>query len=249
MAGTPVQDLGDGLYLLQRQGLHLYDRDLSSDLSAAFGGRLEGVIFPSVHRSERGVPALTVHPLGNLGPEARLGGLPRRLTPVPARLMTEAFLQLQEAGRDLGMPVTFESTHHGPHLSLPAFFLEAGSSPAVWEDSRVHHALAATLRALEGKPSEEGPIVVGVGGGHYAPRFRDLVRHRKVAVGHLVPGHHVADLDAHMWDELLRQTPGVEGVLFATPSSAPSSPPRVPVLSEAALPRRDRPLRKGPVPP
>ncbi len=246
VAGTAVRDLGDGLHLLRRPGLHLYDLGLSSDLQAALGTRLEGVIFPSVHRSERGLPALTVHPLGNLGPEARLGGLPRRLTPVPARLMTGAFLALCEAGGDLGVPVSFESTHHGPLLSFPAFFLEAGSAPEVWEDPRVHRALAATLRALGGGRSVEGPIVVGIGGGHYAPRFRDLVRHRKVALGHVVPDHHVPGLDAGMWEELLRQTPGVEGVLLARPRSAPSSAPGTPILPEASLARREPPVRTGP---
>ncbi len=239
VAGTTVRDLGKGLYLLRRPGLHLEDLSLSADLTGTLGPRLEGVIFPSVHRSERGLPALTVHPIGNLGSEARLGGLPRHLTPVPARLLTEAFLRLHEHGHDLGIPGTFESTHHGPLLSVPSFFLEAGSSPTVWEDPRVHRALATTLRELDGEPAREGPIVVGVGGGHYVPRFREVVRHRKVAVGHLVPDHHVAGLDAGMWEELLRQTPGVQGILYARSPSSPPGRLTVPVWSEASLSRRD----------
>jgi D-aminoacyl-tRNA deacylase len=238
VAGASVRALGNDLYLLHRPGLHVEDASLSTDLSSALGPRLKAVIFPSMHRSGSGMPALTVHPIGNLGAQARLGGLPRRLTPVPARLQTEALLRLHDAAQDLGIASTFEATHHGPLLSVPSFFLEAGSSPTVWEDPRVHRALAALLRDLDGELARDGPIVVGVGGGHYVPRFRDLVRHREVAVGHLVPDHHVSDLDARMWEELVRQTPQAEGVLLARPLSSFTGPPGLPVLSEQSLPRR-----------
>jgi D-aminoacyl-tRNA deacylase len=243
VGGAFVYDLGDGLFLLKRPGLHIHDETLGPELADLLPWSPEAVIFPSVHRSESGRACLTAHPLGNLGSEATLGGQPRRLVPVPARLLSATLLALSEASSRVGLPATFEATHHGPGLDLPAFFVEAGASSEVWKDARIHREIAAVVRALTPEPLREDPIVIGVGGGHYAPRFGDLVRLRHLAVGHMVPRHQEGGLDGALWAELVRATPGVSGVLFASaPSPLSAPPPRsLPVLPERALALRASP--------
>ena len=219
-----LRRLGEGRFLLRRAGLHIHDELLSKEIPPELAVQTEALIFPSVHRSETNRPSLTVHPLGNLGDAAEVGGLPRELSPVPARLMTSAFLRWHESGTRLGIETTFEATHHGPKLALPSFFIEVGSTPKEWSLPGPVRELASLLRELEVDPLLPEKVCLGVGGGHYMPRFRDLVRERRLAVGHLVPSHHLRGIDRSMAEQLVARTPGVEGVLFARAEEAKGSP-------------------------
>lgn len=212
---SPVRQLRPGLMLVKREALHIHDTSLAEEIPLGLATQIEALIFPSVHRSESNRPALTVHPLGNLGAEAEVGGLPLELNPVPARLMTEAFLRWQEVGSRVGIETTFEATHHGPWLRHPSFFIEIGATAAEWEREDALSALAGLLRDLEVERTAKSPVVLGVGGGHYMPRFRDLVRKRDVAVAHLVPSRVWGTLDRAMAEQLVARSPHVQGIVFA----------------------------------
>ncbi len=233
-----LRHLGGDRYLLRRPGLHIEDANLGEEVPAALLPQVEAMIFPSVHRSDSNRPALTVHPTGNLTPDAEVGGRPSALSAVPARLMTEAFLRWHEEGARLGIETTFEATHHGPLLEIPSFFIEIGSTPKEWEEPGALKALTDLLLTVEVSRTAADPVVVGVGGGHYMPRFRDLVRKRKVAVGHLVPSHDLPSLDAAMAAQLVERSQGAVGVVLAKAvDGRPSSPllQLLPELQERAL--------------
>lgn len=215
-----LREIGPGRYLLRRRPLHIFDEGLAREIPAELAVRVEALIFPSVHRSETNLPALTVHPLGNLGPESEVGGRPLELNPVPGRLMTEAFLRLHEAGRRIGIDATFEATHHGPWLPLPSFFIEIGATEVEWTRADALDELAQILRTLEVDRASRGPLVLGVGGGHYMPRFRDMVRKREVAVGHLVPSHRWSGMAREMREQLVARSLRVEGVMYARAADA-----------------------------
>ena len=218
--GAPIRSLEDGTWVLHRNILHVDDSGLGGALPPTVGIQLEAVIFPSSHRSEAGRPALTVHPLGNLTSGAPVGGRPWEVNPVPARLMTEALLRLHPHGLALGIPATFECTHHGPFLPWPSFFLEAGGDAATLARREVHRALAEVLLGLEVARTREDPILIGVGGGHYVPHWGELARRREASFGHMIPRHHWAGLPAELLEQIVSRTPGVRGVIYARAQEA-----------------------------
>jgi D-aminoacyl-tRNA deacylase len=61
---------------------------------------------------------------------------------------------------------------------------------------------------------DDSPVLVGIGGGHYAPRFTDVAFQRNIAFGHMIPSYHI-DTGAIEWDMIqqsLQATPNARGV-------------------------------------
>jgi D-tyrosyl-tRNA(Tyr) deacylase len=214
--GTPVRHLAAGVDLLRRPGLHIYD----SRLDRALPTRLRSVpfVFPSRHRSESQIACLTVHPLGNLGPTAEVGGEPGRLVPAVARLMADALRQEQEPAQSVGVPATYEATHHGPLLHQPAFFVEISNALPDTDRRKMAASLSEALVDLDEDPSDR--VAVGVGGGHYAPHFTELALKRRWAFAHIVPRHVLEGLTPEVMQQLREGVPPPEGALFQRAADA-----------------------------
>ena len=183
---------------------HLCRDGIDADLATHFGETPEVVVYLSKHRSESRTPSLTVHPIGNLT-LADYGGKPGTLVPAAPRWMTSALRRLREESRGLPYKVTFEATHHGPLLDTPTFYIEQGSTEREWADLEASRAIARTLLDLE---PAEGPIAIGLGGGHYMPRHTDVAVARRVAFGHFLPSHALEAMDPAVLEEASRKTPG-----------------------------------------
>ena len=209
LGAHPVLRNGDSL-LATIPDLHLYHDGVDKEAETSLGVRPEAVVFLSKHRSESGTPSLTVHPLGNFG-KADLGGRAGALVPTAPQRMTETLRAVRRGTEGMGYAVTFEATHHGPFLTTPAFFIEAGSTEREWEDVR---AAGTLMRALLSARPRHGPVAIGVGGGHYVPRLTDLALSRDVSLGHLVAGYDIPRLDDRMIDQLIACTPGAKLVYF-----------------------------------
>src|SRR5208337_3594902 len=106
------------------------------------------IVFISRHSSQSGIPTLSVHTPGNFA-EAGLGGLPRTVSVSPATAMRDALKTLLHYKEELSLnyEVSYECTHHGPSLNVPAMFVELGSSPAQWNDLRAAEAVAHSAMA------------------------------------------------------------------------------------------------------
>ena len=107
-------------------------KKLETSLIGAEGADKMGaelIIFMSRHSSSSGIPALTVHSMGNWGAEARLGGMPHMLSMSAPSAMLEMLKRFNRS--DMGVDKTYEATHHGPLLSTPSFFAELGGSDAL----------------------------------------------------------------------------------------------------------------------
>ncbi|HKW43316.1 MAG TPA: D-aminoacyl-tRNA deacylase [Thermoplasmata archaeon] len=190
--------------LITIAGIHL-DRDhLDRDLETTYGERVELIVYLSKHRSESARPSLTVHPIGN-PTAAELGGQPRTLVPSAPRFMTAALRALKKAAANPPYEVTFEATHHGPYLTAPTFYIEQGSTEREWADLRASKAIAQVLVALE---PTDGPIAVGLGGGHYVPRHTDLALARRIAFGHLLPAYALEKANIDIVDQAVERTDG-----------------------------------------
>jgi D-aminoacyl-tRNA deacylase len=244
--GAPVRLLPDGTPVLARPALHIEEDRLEDRLPAAIQATRPTLVFPSIHQSESGLRCFTAHPIGNLGEATAVGGEPRTLAPAPARLMTDALRRLDEGGRRIGLRATFEATHHGPATRFPACFVEIGYGTEARPPADAVRTLTKVLREL--REDDADRIVVGVGGGHYAPHFTDLALRRRWAFGHIVPRHALQGFTREDAERATRATPGAEGTLVARAAdlklpSAPGFPPR---LAEGVAPRRPDPAGHPP---
>jgi D-aminoacyl-tRNA deacylase len=194
--GNPVYRCEETM-MVSIQQLHIHAEEVDGRMEQDLGIAPEVVIFLSRHRAASGIPTLTVHPIGNHR-AADFGGRESTLVPAVPHLMTSLLRTLAREAIDLDFEVSFEVTHHGPFLSTPSIFIEIGSDETMWDHREAAEAIA---RTLVGTKMEENPIAIGMGGGHYAPRFTEVVMRRRVSMGHMIPSYAMKGAD----DQALRE--------------------------------------------
>ncbi len=180
----------DGFVMVEKEGLHLGYDGVDADLNGAFDVSL--TVFVSRHSGDTG-PLLTAHHTGNFG-DAEYGGEDGSLaTPAPSatRHLLRRFAGDSPEDFDVGM----EATHHGPtEIETPSLFAEIGSSEDEWEREDAGRAVARGVLSLPDR-KEPRTTVVGIGGGHYAPRFTRVVLETDAAVGHIAADYALEELD------------------------------------------------------
>lgn len=193
--GAPVWARSETV-LVEVAGPTVTDEGLDRDLQET-GWPIMDVWFLSKHAAKSGHPSLTVHPIGNHA-AADFGGKPATLSPAAARDMGSLLRRMKHHAAAAGLPhsVTYESTHHGPFLTRPALFVEIGSDEQWYRDPAGGKVLAAAIEdVLAGGGMGSGPVLVGVGGGHYVPRHTDKALAGEADFGHFLPSHFVDDAD------------------------------------------------------
>lgn len=165
--------------------LHLNLDHINQEVGCALNVDIDEVVFLSKHRAASGKPTLTMHPIGNFG-KADFGGREGALVPASPAFMSGLLRTLASIAKGLPFEVSYEVTHHGPFLEVPTTYVEIGSDETRWGNEEAARAMAKAL--LEMVPAE-GPVVVGIGGGHYAPRFTEVTLSKKVRFGHMVAKH------------------------------------------------------------
>jgi D-aminoacyl-tRNA deacylase len=178
-------------------------------------------IFLSRHRSKMGEPTLTVHPIGNYG-DAKFGGKPKTLVPAAPRMMTHLLRLIKKnlQQTDLKYQVCYEVTHHGPFLKIPTLFVEVGSTEIQWQQKEPASLIASSLLELLAKYHYEEeypndiPVLLGIGGGHYAPRFTEFALAKKIAFGHMIPTYQIegGNIDDEILEKTILATPNIKGV-------------------------------------
>jgi len=224
--GHPVSRWQDWR-LVTTPEFHIHNEHLDRRIAEAFGEQVELMVFLSRHRSESGTRSLTVHPPGNPN-KAELGGDPRTLVPAAPHEMTAALRNLARAADGLDYAVTFEVTHHGPALDTPSFFIEIGSSEAEWKDPDAGRAVAGAVDGLIDGVPRAPTVLIGIGGGHYAPRFSEVVAKFNVSFGHMIPTYHIEIVDTQLIEHAMART-GADGVYLHRKSMR--SEPRRRILS------------------
>lgn len=168
--------------------------------------KLGMIIFISKHSSRSGTPTLSVHTPGNIG-EAHLGGEPRKVSISPASAMKAALIEMR-AARDemeLSYEVSYECTHHGPSLDIPAMFVELGSTPEQWRDGKAAEAVArGAIAAAENRINY--PAALGIGGQHYNKKFTRIALTSEVAFGHMIPKHTLHEVDEYIIRQCIERT-------------------------------------------
>lgn len=171
--------------LVTIDSLHLHLDHVDRLVGEELGVTLDEVIFLSKHRAASGRPTLTMHPIGNFG-EASYGGKANALVPASPAFMSGLLRKLARTGRGLPFQISYEITHHGPYLEVPTTYVEIGSDESTWGHRGAAEAMVAAILNCE---AMVGPTVIGVGGGHYAPRFTEVTLAKKVNFGHMVAKH------------------------------------------------------------
>ncbi|MDN5358328.1 MAG: D-aminoacyl-tRNA deacylase [Candidatus Diapherotrites archaeon] len=159
-------------------------------------------IVASRHSAESGIPCLTVHTTGNWG-DAMYGGKSRTLSRAPAQHMLSALRYLKEHPLE-GFSVSYEVTHHGPTTETPIMFVEVGSTENEWGNEEAAAVVAEAI--IAGLEPEKVPTAIGVGGGHYAPRFTEIALKKSIAFGHMAPRYAFDYLDEYMLRQAVEKT-------------------------------------------
>ncbi|MDG6229474.1 MAG: D-aminoacyl-tRNA deacylase [Candidatus Thermoplasmatota archaeon] len=211
----------DHLYMVTIPDKTIIHENLQEELNSYLDLEPTRLIFLSRHRSKTGEPTITTHPIGNYG-TADFGGRPRSLTPAlpfeMAGLLRILLRRAKEA--DLTHHICYEVTHHGPFLKIPTLFAEVGSDEKQWENIDACRVVAlSVLELLENESRSSRPyyndtVLLGIGGGHYAPRFSDMCLSKHAAFGHMIPSYHITSgaIDEEMLKRALDATPQVQGV-------------------------------------
>jgi len=106
--------------------------------------------------------------------------------------MTNILRLLKLKASHLPFETSFEVTHHGPYLETPAMYVEIGSDETMWGHRGAAEAIASAIMEAG---EEQGPVAIGIGGGHYAPRFTDVVSTSRIAFGHMMPTYAIKEMD------------------------------------------------------
>ena len=200
---------------------HIRHEEIDKEVEDHLGIKIHQMVTVSRHRSKTGEPTLSTHPLGNFG-EAKFGGRDRTFVKSSPKLMTTLLRLIKKhaTARNLYHQVTFEATHHGPYVHVPAFYAEVGSNENEWRNDLPAKVVAdSILELLSSYGSERDlpgdiPVLVGIGGGHYVPRFTDLVFKKNVAFGHMIPNYQIDTglIDMGILQKVFDATPGFSGV-------------------------------------
>jgi len=175
----------------------------------------ELIVYISRHASVSGFPTLSVHVPGSLD-KAELGGLPKRVSVCPASAMKNALLELARTKEEANLPyeVSYECTHHGPSLDVPAMFVELGSSLEQWKDLKAAEAVAHSAMAAISKDTKY-PTVLGVGGPHYNERFTKIALTTPRAFGHIISKYVAPKADPDVVKQCVQRTAErVESAVF-----------------------------------
>tara|TARA_Y100000310_G_scaffold334473_2_gene414349 strand:+ start:33 stop:818 length:786 start_codon:yes stop_codon:yes gene_type:complete len=198
-----LSKLNAELYVREKESIfnESIDEEISADL----------FIFATKHQSAQGVHSLSCHAPGNWG-KAEAGGSDEKLCVAPAVLLKEAFLLLNEFGKELGHEITLEISHHGPFLDKPCMFIEIGSDEENWKNKDsgkvIAKVIVSLLENIDGIMSNEKKykVAFGIGGLHYGRSFGRRVLEKDIAIGHICPKYQFENLDKEMILEGIKRT-------------------------------------------
>lgn len=187
----------------------LWEDHLDQRWESAMDETVLEVIFPSRHAAKSGQPCLTLHPIGvphlakTESPE--FGGK-SGFAPPPSPRLGPWWRLLKRIWVENAIPdfsLSLEVTHHGPVLNVPCLFIEVGSTLDYWP----HEGAASLLSDViwnglglgdehevgrwDPKKHQNQPVLITLGGGHYAPKGNKLASEEHVWLGHMLANHSI----------------------------------------------------------
>lgn len=157
-------------------------------------------VFATQHASKSKIPALTCHHIGNWN-EA-YGGKPKTLYPTAPFYLKQFYLELKQY---TDIEITLEATHHGPHISKPAIFVEIGSSETEWVNSEYGKRMARAIQKVFSMPFEEVETCVILGGGHYNRVANKILSETEYSVSHICPKYNLEFFTEEILSQAMRE--------------------------------------------
>ena len=193
------------VHLLLIEKLHIYADGIDIIHEKETAETVDEVLVLSRHAAKSGLPSLTVHAIGvpgeiPHGEEGFAGGIKGIAVP-PSPRFSAIYSALREESSKSELAdefeVSLETTHHGPVLTKPTLYLEIGSTESEWirKDAAmlwaavISRVLGLSDKSPEGEWFGEGDVMIGLGGGHYAPRHSDIAIRSGLPFGHLLANY------------------------------------------------------------
>ena len=125
--------------------------------------------------------------------------------------------------------LTLETTHHGPVLNKPTLYIEIGSTENEWNRTDVADCWAESISHVLGfstgksaKIDNNLDVMIGFGGGHYAPRHKAIILESNFYLGHVIANYSLSFDELDSSEEI--SGPWIDAVVNAVESTKISFP-------------------------
>ena len=192
------------VYLLLIEQIHIRADGIDSIFKKNTGFSIDDVLILSRHVSRSNTPAMTLHAIGipgvlPYGEQGNSGGENGLLVP-PSKYFASLFRRMNLLARgkklNLEFDLTLETTHHGPILTTPTLYIEIGSTENEWSREDVAdcwaEVISDVLVMFGGRSTYFNPdsdVMIGFGGGHYAPRHKAVILNSDINIGHIIANY------------------------------------------------------------
>ena len=192
------------VYLLLIEQIHIRADGIDSIFKKNTGFSIDDVLILSRHISRSNTPAMTLHAIGipgvlPYGEQGNSGGENGLLVP-PSKYFASLFRRMNLLAREkklnLDFDLTLETTHHGPILTTPTLYIEIGSTENEWSREDVAdcwaEVISDVLVMFGGRSTYFNPdsdVMIGFGGGHYAPRHKAVILNSDINIGHIIANY------------------------------------------------------------
>lgn len=177
---------------------------------------IDSIFFATRHKSVAKIPTLTCHTPGNFV-KADYGGVDGQVSPSNPIFQKKVLNEIMNLSKalEVSFEVSLEATHHGPLTGLPTTFIEIGSDETYWGIKEAGEVIASAIyRSLSYNEKEKSfRIAAGIGGGHYCPKFTEIMLNTDIAIGHVIAKYNTPVTDSILC-ELIKKSKNLEVVLL-----------------------------------
>lgn len=227
------------VYLLLIEEIHVKADHIDTLFEEKTSLMVEEVLILSRHVSNSNTPAMTLHAIGipgilPYGEDGKAGGKNGILVP-PGKYFASLFRRMNTLARkkklDVDFDLTLETTHHGPILTTPTLYIEIGSTEDEWGREDVADCWAEVISdvlVMFGSKSvyfnSDLDVMIGFGGGHYAPRHKAVILNSDINVGHIIANYSLifeqnneSEIPSGPWSECIQSA--VDSTRISFPQS------------------------------
>ena len=177
---------------------------------------IDSIFFATRHKSVAKIPTLTCHTPGNFV-KADYGGVDGQVSPSNPIFQKKVLNEIMNLSKalEVSFEVSLEATHHGPLTGLPTTFIEIGSDETYWGIKEAGEVIASAIyRSLSYNEKEKSfRIAAGIGGGHYCPKFTEIMLNTDIAIGHVIAKYNTPVTDSIL-SELIKKSKCLDIVLL-----------------------------------
>jgi len=199
-----------GMQWINKNKIALIDTCAATVLDVPTDFDTDYLLVLSSHKSKTAGKMITAHFPGNWG-DAAYGGKPRTLNTAHCSALKLLVQSLVKSNKT-DWPVVIEADHHGPtpENDVPIIFVEIGSTEEEWSNEAAAESVADAISKSLAKDAKQistpHKFFFGIGGGHYAKEFTQLVLEGSYAVGHIAPKYAIDQLDEEMFRQAIEKS-------------------------------------------